>query len=149
MAGYGIALYTQVDLDGIPSSQCAGVSHWTNINADGDLTTYYDAMEIGIYEGGAVLTGLAVTDHIACLSLRMQIDSTSGPGANTQYMMHFRSELGGSHPDGLFIAYSSESVGMAAESGAAVSHVIPIRIQEAGGAGVAAGTYYLMVSDAA
>lgn len=148
--GYGLALYTETNVSGVLSTQSAGVGHWTNLNAGADLTSSYDVMELGLYESGATLTGIAANEHISVLTLRMQIDSSSGPGANTQYMMHFRSEAGGSHPDGLFIAYSSESVGMVAKSGTcAISHVIPIRIQEAGGAGVAAGTYYLMVTNEA
>jgi len=141
--GYGITLYTQTDISGIATGQNAGVSHWTNINAGGDLTGQYFGVEIGIYEGGADLSGM--THCIAPLCLRMQIDATDGPPANKQYHMYLRSEAGGSHPDGLFMAYSFDSIAMAIGSAPVVSHVIPIEIE----AGSNAGTYYVMVSDAA
>jgi len=141
--GFGLALYTETNISGILSdSQNAGVSHWTNLNAGADLTSQYFAMEIGIYESGADLSGCG---FLAPLCLRMQIDGTNGPTAKRQYQMYLRSEGGGSDPDGLFAAYTTKSIGMVGKSSAAVSHVIPIEIEHSSGA----GTYYIMVSDAA
>jgi len=141
--GYGLALYTETSISGILSgSQNASVSHWTNLNAGADLTSQFFGMEIGIYESGADLSGCG---FFAPLCLRMQIDGTNGPTAKRQYQMYLRSDGGGSHPDGLFAAYTVGSIGMVTKSSAAVSHVIPIEIEHGGGA----GTYYLMVSDAA
>jgi len=141
--GYGLALYAQADINGVLSgSQNAGVAFWTNINAGGDLTTQYFGLEVGIYEGGADLSGCG---FIAPLCLRMQIDGTSGPTAKRQYQMYLRSEGGGSDPDGLFAAYTLNSIGMTAKTSAAVSHIIPIEIEHGSGT----GTYYIMVSNAA
>lgn len=145
--GYGIALYTQTDISGIATGQNAGVSHWTNINAGGDLTGDYYGVEIGIYESGADLTGIAGSDTIAPLCLRFQLDGTNAPGANTKYQMYLRSEAGGTHPDGLFACYTDQAIGMIAKTSAAVSHIIPIYMNASGV--LASGTYYIMVSDTA
>lgn len=145
--GYGIALYTQTDVNAIMTGQNAGVSHWTNINAGGDIAGDYYGLEVGIYESGADLSGIAGSDTIAPLCLRFQLDGTNAPGANTKYQMYLRSEAGGTHPDGLFACYTDQAIGMIAKTSAAVSHIIPIYMNASGV--LASGTYYIMVSDTA
>ncbi|KKK48195.1 hypothetical protein LCGC14_3147580, partial [marine sediment metagenome] len=60
--GYGISLYVQTDVSGIMTGQNAGVSMWTNFNAGGDISGDYYGVEIGIYESGADLSGIASSD---------------------------------------------------------------------------------------
>jgi len=145
--GYGYCLYTQLDIDGIPTGQNAGVSHWTNFNAGGDYASSYYGVEIGIYEGGADLSGIAGSDVLAPLCLRVQLDSTDGCGSGTTYQMYLRAETSGDYPDGLFACYTAHAINMQAKSAAAVTHCIPIKMIANMSGGPALGTYYIMVSD--
>ena len=148
--GYGYCLYTQLDISGIMTGQNAGNSFWTNINAGGDIAGSYYGVEIGLYESGADLSGISGSDVISPLCLRTQLDATNTPGAGTQYMMYLRCEEDGGHKsDGLFACYTSGAINMNAHSAAVVSHVIPIKMIATESGGCAAGTYYIMVSDAA
>ena len=142
--GYGLAGYFEADIEAAVSAHTAGVGIWTNITG-GIQTQNITVLEVGMYESGANLSACGV---VAPLTVRCQLDGTNGPAANTQYMVYYRSDGGGSDPDGLFMAYTSKSIGMVDQSNAAVTQVIPIRIQDGGG-GIPAGTYYIMVSDTA
>ena len=145
--GYGISLYVQTDVSGIMTGQNAGVSLWTNFNAGGDITGDYYGVEIGLYESGADLSGIASSDTIAPLCLRTQLDTTNPPSSKTHYMMYLRAETAADPPDGLFAAYTSYAFNGQAKSSAAVSHVIPIEMKASQSGGWSAGTYYIMVSD--
>ena len=138
--GYGISLYTQTDLSGILGGQGAGVSHWTNINAGADLTHEYYALEVGIYESGADLTG---NNRISPLVLRTQLDGTNTP-SDGHYMMTFICDGVGDHPDGLFSTNESEDIAMTAITGSN-THCIPFDV----GAPGAQTTYWIMVTDTA
>lgn len=144
--GYGHTLYCQTDITGACSSgQQAGVSFWTNITGGTQTMNSYFGVEVGIYEAGAHITGIGTV--LAPLCLRTQLDATNALAAEKHYMMYLRCD-GADKPDGLFMAYTPDSIGMAAQSSASVSHTIPVHIQVSGG-GIAAGTYYIMVSDTA
>lgn len=110
--GVGIALYTQTDISGILAGQAAGVSHWTNIGAGGDLTGEYYALEVGIYESGADLSG---QDRISPLVLRTQLDGTNGPSAG-HYMMTFICDGAGDHPDAWFSTNEKEDIAMSLDA---------------------------------
>lgn len=110
--GYGITVYTQTDISGIMTGQNAGISHWTNFNAGGDIGGQYFAMEIGIYAGDDVdLTGIDSGEVITPLCLRTQLDTASDPpDAGTHWMMYLRAD-GSDTPDGLFYAKDLASIG--------------------------------------
>jgi hypothetical protein len=145
--GYGLGLYVQVDLSGAATGQNAGVSFWTNMaNTTTHVFSHYYGLEVGIYESG---DNLSSTTIVTPLCLRTQIDTTNGPAANGHWMMYLRSEGGCDAPDGFFACYSSAAINMDAQSAASCSHVIPIYMTTTESGGCAAGTYYIMVSDAA
>jgi len=138
--GYGIALYTQTDISGILGGQSAGVSHWTNINAGGDLTHEYYALEVGIYESGADLRG---NQRISPLVLRTQLDGTNAC-SDGHYMMTFICDGTGDHPDGLFSTNEVEDIAMTEITGSN-TNCIPFNVGPPG----AETTYWIMVTNAA
>jgi len=135
MAGYGITLYTQTDISGIIGSQCAGVSHWTNITAGGDLTNEYYALEVGIWESGANLTS---NQRISPLVLRTEIDSTNAP-SDGHYMITFICDGTGDHPDGLFACNALADIAATTAATVTVSTKISFKV----GAPGAENTYYI------
>ena len=138
--GYGLAIYAEAGITGVVSGETAGSSFWLNVTG-GTQTHEIYAVEVGLYEAGA---NLAACNRISPLVVRSQLDATNAP-ASSHYMMTFICDGTGDHPDAWFATNEAADIAMAAESSAAVSHVIPIHVGPPGGT----TTYYIMVSDAA
>lgn len=138
--GYGIALYAEADISAAMSGETAGSSFWMNLTG-GTQTNELYAVEVGLYESGA---NLASCNRISPIVIRSQLDSTNPP-ASSHYMITFICDGTGDHPDALFACNEAADIALAAQSAAAVSHVIPIHVGTPG----STTTYYLMVSNAA
>lgn len=141
--GYGASLYVQGDLTGVAASHWNPFGCWANITGGTQSGTHLTVAEFGIYASGANLDAVA---SLSCITLRNQVSSTNPPDA-VHNVIRVVQDGGGDSADFLFSFYTPETVGLATESSAAVSHVIPINVENAGGG--TAGTYYIMVSDAA
>lgn len=141
--GYGASLYVQGDLTGVAASHWNPMGVWANITGGTQTGTHLTVAEFGIYASGA---NLAAVSSLSCITLRNQVSSTNPPNA-VHNVIRVVQDGGGDSADFLFSFYTPETVGLAAESSAAVSHVIPVNVENAGGG--TAGTYYIMLSDAA
>jgi hypothetical protein len=139
--GYGLAAYFEADISAAVSAHTAGVGIWTNITG-GTQTKNICALEVGIYEADAHLTGATYT---VPLVVRTQIDSTNPP---TRHYMTYYVANGADKPDGLFMSYTADSIGMTTASDTTCTYNIPIYIQVSGG-GVNSGVYYIMAKSAA
>jgi len=141
-SGYGASVYIQGDLTGVASEHWNPFGCWANITAGTQTGVHLTVAEFGIYAAGANLAGV---ESLSCITLRNQVSSTNPPNAVHNVIRVVKDGTGDS-PDFLFAFYTPESTGLAAKSSAAVSHVIPIKVENAG-TSVSAGTYYIMVSD--
>ena len=139
--GCGASLYVQGDLTGVASEHWNPFGCWANITGGVQTGTHLTVAEFGIYASGA---NLDACESLSCITLRNQVSSTNPPNA-VHNIFRVVQDGGGDSADFLFSFYTPETVGLATESNAAVSHVIPINVENAGG-GVA-GTYYIMISD--
>lgn len=142
--GYGASLYVQGDLTGVAATHWNPFGCWANITGGTQTGCHFTVAEFGIYASGA---NLAACSSLSCITLRNQVSSTNPPNA-VHNVIRVVQDGAGDSADFLFSFYTPDTVGMAAESSAAVSHVIPIKLENTGG-GPAAGTYYIMISDAA
>lgn len=130
-----LAIYGEANVTGVASgSYCIGNRASLNLWGGTQTASHIHAMAAEIYEEGANLTG---TTYISPLMLRTQIDAANPPAANSHFMITCRCD-GADKPDGLLVAVSADAIKFAAQSGATVTHTIPVR--------VAGTTYYLMVS---
>jgi len=139
--GYGASLYVQGDLTGVAASHWNPFGCWANITGGVQTGVHLTVAEFGIYASGANLDAIS---SLSCITLRNQVSSTNPPNA-THNVIRVVQDGGGDSADFLFSFYTPETVGLAAKSSAAVSHVIPINVENAGGG--TAGTYYIMLSD--
>lgn len=132
------AVYGEANVNAVAAgSWCCANRFALNLWGGTQTASYITALCAEIYEEGANLTGSTL---VAPLYLRTQIDATNPPAANSHWMIACVVD-GADKPDGLLWAQTADAVKLAAQSSAAVSHTIPIR--------VAGTTYYLMVSSAA
>jgi hypothetical protein len=133
-----LAVYGEANVTAVAAgSYCIGNRFSLNLWGGTQTAGHIHALCAEIYEEGANLTG---TTYISPLFLRTQIDATNPPAANSHWMITCRCD-GADKPDGLLVALSADAIKFAAQSSAAVSHTIPVR--------VAGTTYYIMVSSAA
>lgn len=141
--GYGASLYVQGDLTGTPSSHWNPFGCWANVTG-GTPTHIITVGEFGLYVDGATMSSVG---KVSVLTLRYQFVDDAAANGNLSI---FRIVDDSSYDpcDALISAYNSTSIKLAAQSNAAVSHTIPIIVERTAG-GIAAGTYYIMVSDAA
>jgi len=141
--GSGASLYVQGDLTGVAASHWNPMGVWANITGGTQTGTHLTVAEFGIYASGA---NLAAVESLSCITLRNQVSSTNPPNA-VHNVIRVVQDGGGDSADFLFSFYTPETVGLAAKSSAAVSHIIPVNVENAGGG--TAGTYYIMLSDTA
>ncbi len=126
-------------VEGVVSASVAAIVIGTTLALEltgGTVGEYASACQIKLYESGAVINSMG--GRLSVLNLCAQV--AQAPTANSFCWIYMESH-GAEQPDFFLIANAQNQVPMAAESSAAVSHVIPCRF---GGQ-----TFYFMVSDAA